>query len=111
MHTKYSRKQVLSSEHDYQVKRFHKGDLSFYRIGQLTVIGRVFKSPIMEQHYENQRQNWIYFKNNISKHAEISVDNWLMKIHAYKNKDAFSEEYKQYERYLKWKHYNRNRPY
>ena len=37
MHTKYSEKQVLSSEHDYQVKRFHKGDLS------LTVIGRVFK--------------------------------------------------------------------
>ena len=35
MHTKYSEKQVLSSEHDYQVKRFHKGDLSFYRIGQL----------------------------------------------------------------------------
>ena len=43
MHTKYSEKQVLSSEHDYQVKKFHKGDLSFYRIGQLTVIGRVFK--------------------------------------------------------------------
>jgi len=43
MHTKYSEKQVLSSEHDYQAKRFHKGDLSFYRIGQLTVIGRVFK--------------------------------------------------------------------
>ena len=53
MHTKYSKKQVLSSEHDYQVKRFHKGDLTFYRIGQLTVIGRVFKKSIMEQHYEN----------------------------------------------------------
>src|SRR5947209_1052059 len=91
MHTKDSEKQVLSSEHDYQVKRFHKGDLSFYRIGQLTVIGRVFKKPIMEQHYENQRQNWIYFKNNIKEHAEISVDNWLMKLHAYKNKDTFSE--------------------
>src|ERR1041385_6079360 len=106
MHTKYSRKQVLSSEHDYQVKRFHKGDLSYYRIGQLTVIGRVFKSPIMEQYYENQCKNWIYFKNNISEYAEISVDNWLIKIPAYKNKDAFSEEYKQYERYLKQKHYN-----
>ena len=111
MHTKYSEKQVLSSEHDYQVKRFHKGDLSFYRIGQLTVIGRVFKKPIMEQHYKNQRQNWIYFKNNIKEHAEISVDNWLMKLHAYKNKDAFSERHKRHERYLKWKHYNRNRPY
>ena len=43
MHTKYSEKQVLSSEHDYQVKKFHKGDLSFYKIGRLTVIGRVFK--------------------------------------------------------------------
>jgi hypothetical protein len=111
MHTKYSRKQVLSSEHDYQVKRFHKGDLSYYKKGRLTEIGRVFKSPIMEQHYENQHQNWIYFKNNIEERAEISVDNWLMKLHAYKNKYAFSEEYKRYERYLKWKHYNRNRPY
>ena len=111
MHTKYSTEQVLSSKHDYQVKKLHDGDLSFYKIGQLTVIGRVFKNPIMEQHYENQRQNWKYFKDNISEHAGISVDNWLMRIHAYKNKDAFSEEYKQYERYLKWKHYNRHRPY
>ena len=56
----------------------------------------------MEQHYENQRQNWIYFKNNIKEHAEISVDNWLMKLHAYKNKDTFSERHKRHERYLKW---------
>ncbi len=91
MHTKYSEKQVLSSEHDYQVKKFHKGDLSFYKIGRLTVIGRVFKKPIMEQHYENQRQNWIYFKNNIKEHAEISVDNWLMKLHAYKIKMHFQK--------------------
>lgn len=111
MHTKYSEKQVLSSEHDYQVKRFHKKELSSYKMGRLTEIGRVFKNPIMEQHYENQRQNWIYFKNNISEHAEIAVDNWLMELHAYKNKDAFSEDHKRYERYLKWKHYNRNRPY
>ena len=48
----------------------------------------------MKQDYENQRQNWIYFKNNISEHAEISVDNWSMKIYTYKNKDPFSEEYK-----------------
>ena len=107
MHTKYSEKQVLLSEHDYQVKRFHKGDLSFYRIGQLTIIRKVFKKQIMEQHYENQRQNWIYFKE----HAKISVDNWLIKLHAYKNKDTFSERHKRHERYLKWKHYNRNRPY
>ena len=46
----------------------------------------------MEQHYENQRQNWIYFKNNIKEHAEISVDNWLMKLHAYKNKDTFQKD-------------------
>ena len=76
----YSKKQVLSSEYDYQIKRFHKGDLSFYRIGQLTVIRKVFKKPIMEQHYENQHQNWIYFKNNIKERAEISVDNWLMEL-------------------------------
>ena len=49
MHTKYSEKQVLSSEHDYQVKRFHKGDLSFYRIEQLTIRRKVFQKPIIEQ--------------------------------------------------------------
>ena len=110
MHTKYSREQVKSYNHDYHVK-IHKRKLSFYKIGQLTEVRNAFKNLIIDQRYKNKSEYWKYFNENISEHAEITTDNWIMNIHAYKNKDAFSEDHKRWERYLKRKYYEKYRPY
>ena len=48
----------------------------------------------------------LHFKKNISEYAEIMTDNWIMKIHAWKNRNYITEDYKRYERYLIWKYKN-----
>ena len=103
MHTKYSKNTLLSSRHDYEVNKFHNR-LSRYKIRQLTRIGQILNQHIKELHIRNQLENMLHFNKNISEHAEISTDNWLMKIHAYKNKDYITENHKRYERYLIWKY-------
>jgi len=111
IHTKYNKEQIKICNHDYYVKKFHGKELSPYKIGQLTKIGNAFKNPIIDQQYRNKSEYWKNFKKNISERAEIAADNWIMNVHAYKNKDAFSEDYKRWERYLKWKYYKKYQPY
>ena len=103
MHTKYSKTTLLSSRHDYKVNKFHNR-LSRYKIRQLTKIGQMLNQHIKELHIRNQLENMLHFNKNISEHAEISTDNWIMKIHAHKNKDYITENHKRYERYLIWKY-------
>ena len=102
MHTKYSKTTLLSSRHDYEVNKFHK-KLSQNKIRQLTRIGNLFNIPIKTQHIKNQLKNMLHFERNISEHAEIMTDNWIMKIHTWKNRNYITEDHKRYERYLIWK--------
>jgi hypothetical protein len=48
----------------------------------------------------------LHFKKNISEHAEIATDNWIMNYYAWKNRDYITEDHKRYERYLIWKYKN-----
>ncbi len=111
MHTKYSKTQVKICNHDYQVKKLHRRKLSFHKKELLTKVENAFKNLIIDQRYKNKSEYWKYFNENINEHVEISIDNWIMNIHAYKNKDAFSEDHKRWERYLKRKYYEKYRPY
>ena len=103
MHTKYSKITLLSSRHDYEVNKFHN-KLSQNKIRQLTKIGKAFNHPIKTQHIKNQLENMLHFKKNISEHADILTDNWMMNIYAWKNRDYITEDQKRYERYLIWKY-------
>ena len=105
MHTKYSKITLLSSRHDYKVNKFHNR-LSRNKICQLTKIGQIFNHPIKTQHIKNQLENMLHFKKNISEHAEIATDNWIMNYYAWKNRDYITEDHKRYERYLIWKYKN-----
>ena len=98
MHTKYSKITLLSSRHDYKVNKFHNR-LSRKKICQLTKIGQIFNHPIKTQHIKNQLENMLHFKKNISEHAKIAADNWIMNYY-------ITENHKRYERYLIWKYKN-----
>jgi len=96
MHTKYS-KEIL---HNHQVKRFHDRNLlSRHKISQLTKIGNSFNIPIKLIQQRNQLIVQEYLGNNIDECAQISTDNWLFKIYAYRNKDYITEDHKRFELY------------
>ena len=96
MHTKYS-KEIL---HNHQVKRFHDRNLlSHYKVTQLTKIGNSFNIPIKLIQRKNQLIVQEYLSNNIDECTQISTDNWLFKIYAYRNEDYITEDHKRVELY------------
>ena len=96
MHTKYS-KEIL---HNHQVKRFRDRNLlSRHKVSQLSKIGNSFNIPIKLIQQKNQLIVQKYLSNNIDECAQISTDNWLFKIYAYRNKDYITEDHKQVELY------------
>ena len=108
MHKKYTEQQVEEYSHDREVEKFHKRELPIRKITQLTKIGKTFDKPIILHRHMNQ---WIvseYRKNDISTQASILTDNWRMRIQAYKNRYAFTEDHKRMERYLIYR-YNHGR--
>ena len=52
----------------------------------------------------NQWTVYNYLKANVDEQAEILTDNWRMSLQAWKNRYAFSEESKRWERYLIYKY-------
>ena len=90
MHKKYTNQQIKNFEYDKNIEKFHNGELDLKRIEDLTKI-RCFEKQIYYQHKINQQINMKQFQKDISMYAEILVDNWIMKIQAYKNQMHFQK--------------------
>jgi hypothetical protein len=106
MHTKYTSQQIKNFEqkHDEQVEKFHRRQLNSKRMKALTKIGNSFKGKLYHYHKINQYTVLRHLKNDISTHAEILIDNWIMSLHAWKNRFAFNEDHKRWEKYLIYKY-------
>lgn len=109
MHRKYTEQQIEDFSHDRQVDELHNRELiSEKRRKQLTRIGNIFGKPIIFHQHMNQWLVSEYRKNDVSTQAGILTDNWRIRLRAYKNRFAFTEDDKRWERYLIYR-YNHGR--